>query len=81
MEVLIVGVIVLFIVTYRASTGNSVYKFITEQSHKIYDKYAPYSYKEMRSKIRELGLDFTPKQYVTQIVLFAGRLDKEKGAL
>ena len=72
LEILIIGVIVLFIVTYRFSTGKGVYKFITEQTGKLYDKYAPYSYKEMRRKIKELGMDYTPRQYVTQVVLFAG---------
>jgi len=72
LEIIIVGIIVLFIVTYRFSTGRGVYKFITEQSTRLYDKYAPYSYKEMRKKIKELGMDYTPRQYVTQVVLFAG---------
>ena len=71
-EILIVGVILLFVVTYRSSTGNGVYKFIGEQAGKVYNKYAPYSYKEMRKKIRELGQEYTPRQYATQIVMFAG---------
>ena len=70
--VLLVGVVLIFIVTYRSSTGNGVYKFITEQANNIYGKYAPYSYKEMRKKIKELGMDYTPRQYITQLVLFAG---------
>ena len=72
LEVLIIGVIVLFVVTYRFSVGDGVYKFIKESTSKVYDKYAPYSYKEMREKIKALGMDYTPKQYLTQIVLFAG---------
>ena len=75
MEILIIGVIVLFIVTYRSSSGAGVYKFVTEQANNLYNKYAPYSYKEMRKKIKSLGLDYTPRQYVTQIVLFAGFAD------
>ena len=71
-EVLLIGLIVLFIVTYRSSIGSGVYKFISEQANHVYGKYAPYSYKEMRKKIKALGLDYTPKQYVTQVVLFAG---------
>ena len=71
-EILIVGIIVLFIVTYRFSTGNGVYKFITEQTSKIYDKYAPYSYKEMRKKIKDLGMEYTPRQYATQVVFLGG---------
>ena len=71
-EILIVGIIVLFIVTYRFSSGNGVYKFITEQTSKVYDKYAPYSYKEMRKKIKELGMEYTPRQYATQVVFLGG---------
>ena len=72
LEVLVVGFLLLFIVTYRTSSGSGVYKFVTDQVNNIYSKYAPYSYKEMRKKIKELGMDYTPKQYVTQVVLFAG---------
>lgn len=71
-EIIIVGIIVLFIITYRASSGSGVYKFINESAARLYDKYAPYSYKEMRKKIKDMGLDFTPRQYVTQIVLLGG---------
>lgn len=72
MEIIIIGIILIFIVTYRLSTGSGVYKFINEQTTKLYDKYAPYSYKEMRKKIKSLGLDYTPRQYFVQVVLFAG---------
>ena len=72
MEIVIIGVILVFIVTYRASTGSGVYKFVNEQANRLYNKYAPYSYKEMRKKIKALGLDYTPRQYFMQIILFAG---------
>ena len=72
LETLIVGVILLFVVTYRYSTGNGVYKFINQQANNIYQKYAPYSYKEMRNKVKSMGMDYTPRQYLTQIIFFAG---------
>mgnify|MGYP003291987208 CR=1 FL=1 len=72
LEVLIIGIIVIFIVTYRFSTGAGVYKFVAQQASGIYNKYAPYSYKEMRKKIKSLGMDYTPRQYATQVALFAG---------
>ena len=72
LEIILVGVVVLFIVSYRFSTGSGVYKFINEQANALYNKYAPYSYKEMRSKIKKLGIDYTPRQYLTQIVLIGG---------
>ena len=71
-EIILVGIIIIFIVTYRASTGSGVYKFIKESADSLYDKYAPYSYKEMRKKIKSLGLDFTPKQYLIQVVFIGG---------
>jgi Ca2+/Na+ antiporter len=72
LEIIIIAVIVVFIVTYRASSGSGVYKFINEEAKKIYDKYAPYSYKEMRTKIKSMGLDYSPRQYLTQIVFLGG---------
>ena len=71
-EIILVSIIFIFIVMYRTRRGNSVYIFINEQVNSAYDKYAPYSYKEMRKKIKELGLDYTPRQYFMQIVMFAG---------
>lgn len=72
MEILIIAIILLFIVTYWSSSGAGIYKFVNEQTNKLYDKYAPYSYKEMRRKIKSLGIDYTPRQYLTQVVLLAG---------
>lgn len=71
-EVILVAVIVIFIITYRSSSGAGVYKFVNEQANKLYDKYAPYSYKEMRKKIKALGIDYTPRQYLVQIVFLGG---------
>lgn len=71
-EIILVALIFVFIVMYRTKRGNSVYSFINEQVNSAYDKYAPYSYKEMRKKIKELGLDYTPRQYFMQIIMFTG---------
>ena len=71
-EIILVIIIFIFIILYRTKKSNSVYSFINEQVNSAYEKYAPYSYKEMRKKIKELGLDFTPRQYFTQVLLIAG---------
>ena len=71
-ELILVAIIFVFIVMYRIKRGNSVYKFLNEQINLAYDKYAPYSFKEMRKKIKELGLDYTPRQYMMQVIMFAG---------
>ena len=69
MEILLIGIIILFIVSYRNSSGEGIYKFITNQTSYLYNKYAPYSYREMRTKIKSLGIDYTPRQYITQVVI------------
>ena len=71
MEFILIGAILIFVVTYRNSSGEGIYKFIKEQASVAYDTYAPYSYKVMRDKIKELGLEYTPKQYALQAGLFA----------
>ncbi len=71
MEFILIGIILVFVMTYRNSSGEGIYKFVKEQATVAYDKYAPYSYKAMREKIKELGLEFTPRQYMIQAILFA----------
>ena len=34
LEVIIVGIVLVFIVTYRTSTGGGVYKFVNEQANR-----------------------------------------------
>ena len=69
---LVVLAIAIFIVLYRNnSNSNNVYKFINKKIGVIYDKYAPYSFKEVRKKVKELGQEYTPRQYAIQVVVFA----------
>ena len=68
----IIAFIALFIITYRSKKGETLYKYVTAQLEVVYEKIAPYSYKEMRKKVRDLKADYTPRQYITQVILFAG---------
>ena len=68
---LIIAFVVIFIIGYRNNTGGSVYKYISKQAGNIYDKYAPYSFKEVREKVKELGQEYTKRQYVIQVSVFA----------
>jgi len=72
LEIIIIGLIILFIVSYRTKKGESVYKFISQQAINTYKKFEPYSFGVMRKKVKELGLEYTPRQYLFQIVAFAG---------
>ena len=71
MELILLLLIALFVIIYRQYKGQNVYKFITEQVSVAYDKFAPYSFKLVREKTKELGKEYTPKQYATQVFIFA----------
>ena len=71
-ESLIVLVIAIFAIVYRVKTGEeSVYKFIINTSTDVYDKYAPYSFRSIREKVKEMGQEYSAKQYLAQIAIFA----------
>ena len=72
MELFILLAIAIFVIAYRKNTGDNVYKFFTSQVANIYNKYAPYSFKLVREKTKELGQEYTIRQYTTQVVMFAG---------
>ncbi|MBD9085730.1 hypothetical protein EGP64_03570 [bacterium] len=68
---LIIAFIIIFVMAYRYNTGDNIYKYITKQANLLYDKYAPYSFKEIRQKVKDLGQEYTKKQYTIQVVVFA----------
>lgn len=66
-----ITVILVFVMAYRKNTGESVYKYIIKNATNLYDQYAPFSFKVVRDKVKDLGQEYTPKQYALQIALFA----------
>ena len=66
---LIVLVVVLFL--YRNYKGQNIGKFITSQVQGVYDKFAPYSFKVVREKTKELGQEYTARQYMIQVIVMA----------
>ena len=72
MELIILLFIAIFVLSYRSQNGENVYKFIADKIKSIYNKYAPYSYQEVREKTKELGQEYTYKQYLTQVILIGG---------
>ncbi len=68
---IIVAIIAIFLIIYRSSIGEQTYKYISVKSKKLYSKVAPYTYKEIRKKIKELKQDYTVTQYIGQVILFA----------
>lgn len=68
---IIVAIIAIFLIIYRSSIGEQTYQYISIQGKKLYSKVAPYTYKEVRKKIKELKQDYTVQQYIGQVILFA----------
>jgi len=71
-ELVIIVVIVVGIVLYRNYKGQHVGKYVLGQVQGMYDKFAPYSFKVVREKTKQLGQEYTPRQYAIQITVFAG---------
>lgn len=69
-EIFVVIAIIIFLIIYRKNNGNSSYKFITKSMANTYDKYAPYSFKVVREKAKELGQEYTSREYTVQVIIF-----------
>ena len=72
MELVLLLGIAIFVLAYRFNTGDNVYKFFAENVSNVYNTYAPYSFKEVRQKTKELGFEYTPRQYATQVLILGG---------
>ena len=67
----IVSAILIFVIIYRSSAGTETYEFVKTQGRRLYSKVSPYTYKEIKKKIREMKQDYTVQQYILHIVIFA----------
>lgn len=64
-------IIALFVVLYRNYKGRNIGKFITEGLGQVYSKFSPYSYQAVREKTKQLGKEYTIKDYTIQIIIFS----------
>ena len=71
-ELLIIIVTVVAIYLYRGYKGQNAGKYIVTQVQTMYDRFAPYSFKEVREKTKQLGQEYTPRQYAIQVTVIAG---------
>ena len=67
----IIAFILLYIFVYRQNKGENVYKYISRNASAAYEKVSPYTFKSVREKVKELGQEYTPKQYALQVSIFA----------
>ena len=71
MELIVLIIIGVFVVVYRNYKGQNVYKYISNRAGSLYDKFAPYSFKVVREKTKQLGQEYTVRQYTIQIAIFS----------
>jgi hypothetical protein len=71
-ELLIIVVVVVGIYLYRVYQGQNISKFFSEGVAGMIDKITPYSYRSVREKTKELGQDYTPRQYIIQLAAIGG---------
>ena len=71
-ELFIITIFVVFIVLIRNYKGDNLGKYFADQVQGMYEKFAPYSFRVVREKTKQLGQEYTPRQYTIQIALFAG---------
>lgn len=72
LELLLLGVIAVFVIAYRQNNGQNVYKFISNSVVTAYNKYAPFSFREVRQRVKDLGQEYTTRQYATQVLIIGG---------
>ena len=67
-ELLLIIVVVVGIYLYRVYQGQNISKFFSEGVATAIDKVAPYSYRTVREKTKELGQEYTVRQYTIQLI-------------
>lgn len=69
-EIIVVAAILIFVLVYRMNAGDKSYRFITKQFGNAYSKLSPYSFKVVHEKAKDLGQEYTTRQYITQVIAF-----------
>lgn len=69
-ESIIIILITIFVLVSRNSKNENVYKYFTKTIGKLYNKYAPYSFQVARSKAKDLGQEYSARQYLIQVLIF-----------
>ena len=72
-ESILAAVIIGFGILFYFKKGDTTMsQFVVDQTINVYEKYAPYSFKQIRNKVKSMGQEYTVKEYIIQIAIFAG---------
>ena len=71
-ELLFIFIVIVLLYLYRNYQEENVGKYMVSQVTTLYDKFAPYSFKVVREKTKQLGQEYTVRQYTVQIAVISG---------
>ncbi len=70
-ELIILLMIGGFWLIYRNYRGQNVSKYFVEQTQVLFNRFAPYSFQVVREKTKQLGQEYTFRQYTIQVLIFS----------
>ena len=71
-EFAIIAGFAIAIALYRSYSGEKPQEFIADKVQGTYERFVPYSFRVVREKTKQLGQEYTVRQYTLQVSLFAG---------
>ena len=71
-ELLILILLTVATIIYRGMKDGKSYQNYLDKVGAVYDRYAPFSFKMVRDKAKELGQEYTIRNYATQILILGG---------
>ena len=71
-EFAIIAGFAIAIALYRSYSGEKPQEFLADKVQGTYERFVPYSFRIVREKTKQLGQEYTVRQYGMQVALFAG---------
>ena len=71
-EFAIIAGFAIAIALYRSYSGEKPQEFLADKVQGTYERFVPYSFRVVREKTKQLGQEYTVRQYTLQVSLFAG---------
>ena len=72
MELVALLAIAVVVILFWTGNGAKTAKEAANKATEVYEKYAPYTFKQVTQKTKELGFQYTKQQYLVQIILIGG---------
>ena len=71
-SIIALAILVFGILFFFKQGDTSMHDYVNGKISSIYDRYAPYSFKQIREKVKEMGQEYSKKEYIAQVAIFSG---------